>query len=239
MGPLVPDDALAPPDNPGSAATLRRLLNEARDLGFLGPGPIETQLDHARAFAEAVEEARAAHSTSPAPPVPPAPRGVVDLGSGGGVPGLVLAVRWNASSFLLVEAQARRAAFLLHAVAELELGERVAVEAERAEILGHTPSRRGAFDLVTARGFGRPAVAAECAAAFLEVGGLLVVSEPPLDAAGDAGRWSVEGLAALGMGRARPAGSGTGYRFVAVPQEQPCPDRFPRRVGVPAKRPLF
>jgi 16S rRNA (guanine527-N7)-methyltransferase len=207
-------------------ATLDRLLSEARDLGFLGPGPVEVQLEHARAFAEAVEAALA----------PSAPRAVVDLGSGGGVPGLVLASRWEAASFLFVEARARRAAFLLRAVAELGMGGRVTVEAARAEVVGRTPSRRGGFDVATARGFGRPAAVAECAAPFLEVGGVLVVSEPP-NSVGAGARWPEAGLAELGMGGPHPVGSG--YRFVAVSQVEPCPPRFPRRVGVPAKRPLF
>lgn len=206
-------------------ATLRGLLTEARDLGFLGPGPVDAQLEHADAFAEAVESA---WTTSPS--------ALVDLGTGGGVPGLVLAVRWEAPSVLLVEAQGRRAAFLLHAVGALGLQGRVAVEAERAEVVGRTPKRRGAFDVVTARGFGRPAVVAECAAPLLAVGGFLAVSEPPSSSRA-IGRWPEDRLAELGMGSASPAGST--YGFVLVPQIQQCPARFPRRVGVPAKRPVF
>lgn len=207
-------------------ATLDRLLSEARALGFLGPGPVEVQMEHAHAFAEAVEAA----------PAPPGPWAVADLGSGGGVPGLVLVTRWEDASFLFVEAHGRRAEFLLRAVTELGAAERVVVEAARAEVVGRTPARRGTFDVVTARGFGRPAVVAECAAPLLEVGGLLVVSEPPPESRGDV-RWPEDGLAELGMGK--PQLLGTGYRFVAVRQVQPCPSRFPRRVGVPAKRPLF
>jgi 16S rRNA (guanine527-N7)-methyltransferase len=208
-------------------ATLHRLLTEARDLGFLGPGPVEGHLEHADAFAEAVESAWTCSS----------PSTVADLGSGGGVPGLVLAARWETSSFLLVEARGRRCAFLLDAVGELGLRGRVVVEGARAEVVGRIPEWRGAFDVVTARGFGRPAVVAECAAPLLEVGGLLAVSEPPPDSCGVTRRWSGEGLAELGMGKAQPVGSA--YGFVLVFQEQRCPDRFPRRVGVPAKRPLF
>ncbi len=165
------------------------------------------------------------------------PLSVVDLGSGAGVPGLVLAVRWHASSFLLVDAHQRRAAFLLGAIRRLELAGRVVAVAERAETLGRTPQKRGRYDLVTARGFGRPAVAAECAAPFLRAGGLLVVSEPPPAVTAGHARWPAERLAELGMGPARSTGSS--YRFAAVTQEQLCPDRFPRRVGVPSKRPLF
>lgn len=169
---------------------------------------------------------------------PGPPQAVVDLGSGAGVPGLMLAARWENSRFLLVDAQGRRAAFLLRAVRELGFDDRVAVVAERAEVLGRTPAKRGAFDLVTARGFGCPAVVAECAAPFLSVTGLLVVSEPPPDLNADQqSRWSTQGLAQLGMGPPRPMG--TDYRFVVMRQLEACPERLPRRVGVPAKRPLF
>ncbi len=206
---------------------LRRLANEARDLGFLGPGPPGMHLEHAQAFGAVVEAS--GPSSGPAR--------ALDLGSGAGVPGLVLAVRWETSTFVLVESRARRSAFLLHAVEELGLGERVRVLAERAEIVGHTLTQRGGFDLVTARSFARPAVVAECAAPLLGVGGLLVVSEPPGEPGDLSGRWPRGGLAELGLGDAESTTAG--YRFVVVRQRRPCPSRFPRRVGIPAKRPLF
>ncbi|MDA8074037.1 MAG: class I SAM-dependent methyltransferase [Actinomycetota bacterium] len=218
-------------------ATLGDLLGEARDLGFLGPGPISSHVDQSRAFADAVGTVRSATHSARGEATAAAPRSVVDLGSGAGVPGLVLALTWERTAFVLVEAHLRRAAFLVRAVRVLELTARVAVVAERAEIFGQTPSRRGSFDVVTARGFARPAVVAECAAPLLDVGGLLVVSEPPPGTASCGVRWSAHGLAQLGMGRAQPSGSA--YQFAVVTQEQPCPARFPRRVGVPGKRPLF
>ena len=233
-------DSPAGPVRSGSApsAIFERLLAEARDVGFLGPGPVATHLDHSSALAEVVEAARVGGSTG-VDPSATAPRAVADLGAGGGVPGLLLALRWGAATVLLVESRVRPAAFLGRAVVELGLEGRVAVAAERAELLGRTGSRRGAFDLVTARGFGPPGVTAECAAPLLEVGGLLVVSEPPLEGSDVARRWSVQGLAQLGMGSVAAVGSAAGYRFAVVRQERACPDRFPRRVGVPAKRPLF
>jgi 16S rRNA (guanine527-N7)-methyltransferase len=169
------------------------------------------------------------------------PRAVVDLGSGAGVPGLVLATRWE-TSFLLVDAHHRRAEFLTSAVRELELTSRVEVAAVRAEELGRTAKMRGTFELVTARGFGRPAVVAECAAPLLAVGGHLVVSEPPPEVAQSADRWPSAGLEDLGMaslGVRQIRDSGREYHFMIAVQELVCPSGFPRRVGVPAKRPLF
>ena len=69
-----------------SAEALRATLERARDLGFLGPGPVADHLAHARGFL--VAESALGRS----------PGQVVDLGSGGGVPGLVLAAAWPESS---------------------------------------------------------------------------------------------------------------------------------------------
>ena len=89
--------------------------------------------------------------------------------------------------------------------------------------------------MVTARGFGPPAVTAECAAPLLAVRGRLVVSEPPEE---DDRRWPTKALAELGL---RPSGrlEQAFARFQVLRQEQLCPVTFPRRSGVPAKRPLF
>ncbi len=98
--------------------------------------------------------------------------------------------------------------------------------------MAHDPSLRGQFDLVVARSFGKPAVTAECAAGFLHVGGFLVVSEPP-DVT-DETRWEPEGLAELGL---EDSGQQVGCQVMRAVSL--CPERFPRRVGIPAKRPLF
>jgi 16S rRNA (guanine527-N7)-methyltransferase len=150
------------------------------------------------------------------------------------VPGLVLATALPAWRWDLVEAGTRRAAFLERAVEELGLADRVRVRHLRAEDLGRTEAERGGADAVTARSFGPPAVTAECAAPLLRPGGVLVVSEPP-GGAGD--RWPPAGLALVGLAAAerRP-----GPPAVAVlVQGGPCPPRFPRRPGIPAKRPLW
>jgi 16S rRNA (guanine527-N7)-methyltransferase len=90
---------------------------------------------------------------------------------------------------------------------------------------------------VVARSFGSPAVTAECAAPFLEVGGILVVSEPP--DRGASVRWPVEGLADLGLAPVASGGHRGRFGYQVVEKQVPTPDRFPRRTGIPAKRPLF
>jgi 16S rRNA (guanine527-N7)-methyltransferase len=163
---------------------------------------------------------------------------VLDLGSGGGVPGLVLGVQRTDLRLTLLDVGARRCAFLRQAVISLAgLADRVDVVEGRAELLGRDASLRGAFDAVVSRSFGSPAVTAECAAPFLKVGGRLLVSEPPDPDASDR-RWPSDGLALVGLcdeGRRDEAG----YGVRVLTQELPCPDVYPRRVGVPGKRPLF
>lgn len=160
---------------------------------------------------------------------------VADLGSGGGVPALPLALAFPGWVWVLVEASVRRAAFLRDAVGALGLGPLVRVVEDRAEVVGRSVEYRGRFDMVVARSFGPPAVVAECGAPLLRVGGVMVISEPP---GGSPGRWLAAGLVALGLDPEATV-SGGRWAYQVVRQVSLCPERFPRRVGVPVKRPLF
>lgn len=142
-------------------------MERARELGFLGPGEVEGHVRHAMGFAGAVGQTGVQATR------------VVDLGSGGGIPGLVLATMWARSSFALVEAGRRRADFLKWAVGHLSLGDRVTVLASRAEEVGHDPSWRERADVLVARSFAAPAMTAECATGLVRPGGVIVVSDPP------------------------------------------------------------
>lgn len=157
----------------------------------------------------------------------------MDLGTGGGVPGLPLAVWRDDLRWVLVDAMAKRVAFVRSAVADLGISANV-IEG-RAEELARTGDWRGAVDVVVSRSLAAPAVAAEYAAPFLRVGGTAVVAEPP---GGAPGRWSADGLAQLGLRRGPVLFAPTATLQV-LEQREPCPEKFPRRVGVAAKRPLF
>jgi len=192
-------------------------LERARALGFLGPGPVESHIDHAGVFLQALGATQGT---------------VVDLGSGGGVPGLVLAVARPDLRLVLVDARARRCRFLEAVVEELGLDAEV-VEG-RAELVGRTALRARA-NAVVARSFGPPPVTAECGAPLLRLGGRLVVSEPPPPPR--AARWPADGLRLLGLAvRERVA---DGVSVQVLEQVAPCPDTYPRADGLPAKRPLF
>lgn len=158
---------------------------------------------------------------------------VMDIGTGGGVPGLPLATWRGDLRWILVDAMTKRVDFVRTAVDELGLDVEV-VEA-RAEELAAAPDRRGSVDVVVARSLAAPAVAAEYAAPFLKVGGKAVIAEPP---GGDPERWPAAGLAQLGMRRGHVLYARTATLQI-LEQAEGCPEKFPRRVGAAAKRPLF
>lgn len=205
----------------GGGAALVEVLELARERGLLGPGAVEIHARHALGFGEAAGG--------------PPPGAALDLGSGGGIPGLVLAVEWPASDWILLDGRARSTRFLSEAVERLGLEDRVRVVEGRAEVTAHDATLRGSLALVVARGLGSPGVAAECAAGFLAPGGRLVVSEPP-ESTGS--RWPSAALAALGLGPATVV-EGGGFRYAVLDHVADCPPRYPRRVGIPGKRPLF
>jgi 16S rRNA (guanine527-N7)-methyltransferase len=76
---------------------LLAVLQGAQDLGLLGPGPVEAHLDHSRAWAEALG-------------APPAR--FMDLGSGGGVPGLPLVLEWPSAHATLLDSRVRSVAWM-------------------------------------------------------------------------------------------------------------------------------
>lgn len=198
---------------------LADVLADARSLGHIGPGPLEAQIDRSLALCRAVD--------------PPSHGEIIDLGSGGGLPGLVMAAAWTSTTWALLEGRGLRAAFLTEAVKRLGWSDRVTVLADQAERVGRGP-RRHRSPLVVARGFGSPAVTAECAAPLLRTGGFLLVTDPP---GGDDSRWPPGAMAALGQVRSHALSEPVALQVFR--QERPTPDRFPRRVGIPAKRPLF
>lgn len=225
--------AADPPDAErltGASPGVLDALAQARAFGYLGPGPLQTHLDHSHGFGDAALSAR----VSPNGPNDRVFHGrAVDLGSGGGVPGLVLADRWPSSRWTFVDSHQRRMGTLRDVLATLRWTARADVALDRAELVARRPDLRGACDLVVARGFAAPAVTAECAAGFLRPGGLLVVSEPPEGP----DRWSDRGLALLGMSRVITTSST--FRFFVAVQDSACPPKYPRSVGIPGKSPLF
>jgi 16S rRNA (guanine527-N7)-methyltransferase len=188
------------------AATLVVVLAEATRLGHLGGDSVEAHLEHGRRFLAALPDDTGR---------------VLDLGSGGGIPGLVLAVERPDWQIVLLDRREQRTDFLRRAVGRLGISN-VEVVTGEASTLARAGEHRGSYDAVVARSFGPPAATAEAAAGFLRLGGVLVVSEPP-DAG--VGRWPAEAMAKLGLATDRLGIDGlVRFRAVAV-----CPGEFPRR----------
>jgi 16S rRNA (guanine527-N7)-methyltransferase len=167
-----------------------------------------------------------------------APGSALDLGSGGGVPGIVLALARPKVHWTLVDSVGKKADAMRGFVDALALPN-VEVLAERAEVLGRGPGRES-YDLVAARACAALPVLAEYALPLLRVGGTLLawkgapVAEE-LDAGAAASARLGGGAPAVRPSHAPALGH---HSFVVIRKLHPTPARYPRRPGEPARRPL-
>jgi 16S rRNA (guanine527-N7)-methyltransferase len=160
---------------------------------------------------------------------------IVDLGSGAGPPGLVLAIERPEAEVVLVESVGKKCAWLEATVEALGL-ENVRVVCARAEELDEAP-----FDVVTARALASLNVLLEYGAPLLREGGVLVAWKGAVDA-----REEADGLHAaevLGLEReevraVQPYAASERRTLHVFRKTQPTPEMYPRRAGIAAKRPL-
>lgn len=164
-------------------AVLLDALRESQRLGMLGARPVTEVVAHARHFVRVLSAVTG---------------DVLDLGTGGGVPGLVIA--WDRPDLrvTLLDRRAKRTDLLTRLLGRLELTTRVQVLCGDAETLGRAAPHRHAYDAVTCRGYGPPAITLRHAVAFVAPAGLIVISEPP---PGADDRWDRELTALLGLER--------------------------------------
>jgi 16S rRNA (guanine527-N7)-methyltransferase len=162
----------------------------------------------------------------------------VDVGSGGGLPGLVLAVCRPDTHWLLVEARQKKAAAVLDFARTLGLAN-VTVAAEPAETVARQAEHRGRYDGVTSRAVGRLDVVAELSRGFLRPGGVIVaIKGPGWEAEREAAEAARETLA-VGPIAAHQAPSPTRQTWlVTMVANGEVPPVVPRRPGVPRRRPL-
>ena len=218
----------------GLLSALREKVDPALDavflrsfeLGFLGGMPIADQIEHALGFVAIFELELGGPPSS-----------VIDLGTGGGVPGLVLASCWPDSRVVLMDVNERRTAFLREVVDGWSGSGRAEVLRGRAETLGHDDEFRERFEAVTSRSFGLPAATAECGASFLVVGGSMVISEPP--DSDPAVRWPEQGLRQVGLDPVTTLRPLVRFGYQILRKVEPIDARYPRRVGIPVRRPVF
>ncbi len=162
---------------------------------------------------------------------------VADVGTGGGLPGVPLAVAFPRTRVTLVEASARKTAFLRNVVQRLGLPN-VEVITARAETLGRDAAARERFDVVVSRAVAELRVLAELCLPLVAAGGVMAAIKG--SRATDEVAAAASALEALGAAEPEIASLGDGGPLVVVfvRKSSPTPARFPRREGVPAKRPL-
>ena len=161
---------------------LVEVLERARRFGFLGDRQISEVIDHSRTFVDAIADTTGS---------------VLDLGSGAGVPGLVIALDRPDLRVTLLDRRTKRTDALQQAVRRLRWSGRVQVVAEDVE--DFLRGRHEYFDVVVARGFGPPDETLRIAASAVREGGRIVISEPPPGVGED--RWTPPLLHWVGVER--------------------------------------
>ena len=172
--------------------TLHDVLGDAQKWGTLGRRSVSQVIEHARQFLPPLQD-----SLGP----------VIDIGTGAGVPGLVIADARPDLTLVLTDRRATRMDALRRGVAAMGLDARVAVVTADVEDLGRDPEHRAKYAAVVSRGFGPPEVTLRLATPLAKNGGLIVISEPPPDSPP---RWKTELLQELGLTLS------TGFPGVAV-----------------------
>lgn len=165
---------------------------------------------------------------------------LIDIGTGGGFPGLPLKIARPEIRLTLLDSVRKKTEFLEHLVRALGLCD-VTVLTARAEELGQQPQYRERYDAAVSRALAELPVLLELCLPFVRVGGRLVAPRR-----GDLLAQQAEAERAArelgGVFRAPiPVDLGpgyTGYGLVVVDKAAPTPPRYPRRPGIPAKRPL-
>jgi 16S rRNA (guanine527-N7)-methyltransferase len=164
-----------------TAVVLERLLREAQRIGMLGSRPIPEVIAHAQSFVAAL---------------PDGVRNVVDLGTGAGIPGLVVAVARPDLVVTMVDRREKRTDFVHRAIRALDAHDRARVVCADVEILINDRQWMGTFDVAMSRGFGAPYTTVLWAARLVRPGGWVMISEPPIE---HANRWDPRQLAAIGV----------------------------------------
>lgn len=165
-------------------------------------------------------------------------RSLIDVGSGSGVPGIPLKILEPSIQLTLVEAKQRKSEFLEALLPELGMRD-VTVVTKRAEEAGHDPRYREMFDFAIAKALAPLRTLLELTLPFVRMGGLVIAAKgKEAESEVQDARVSLETLngsvrAIDVIPLAQPQ-----QHVVLIDKELPTPERFPRRPGMPAKRPL-
>ncbi|MCB9133862.1 MAG: 16S rRNA (guanine(527)-N(7))-methyltransferase RsmG [Anaerolineales bacterium] len=164
---------------------------------------------------------------------------VIDVGTGAGFPGLALKIAYPEMHLTLVEAVGKKAAFCAEVTRALGL-ENVEILTARAEELGQKPVHREQYDWAVARAVAPLPILAEYLLPLVKTGGRMLAQK------GKESALEIEqaenAINTLGgtLTQVVPVvlPSAEAHTLIVITKTRPTPDRYPRRVGVPAKRPL-
>jgi len=162
------------------------------------------------------------------PLLPPQAHRLADVGAGGGVPGIVLAIARPEIHVTLIEATRKKADFLRAAAAELKLTN-IAVEPRRAEEIAHSPMRES-FDVVVARAVALLPILVEWLLPLVKIGGFALAMKGPK--AIEELKQAEYAIGQLGGGRAEALPvelpQTIGHLLIKIPKIGRTPPRFPR-----------
>jgi 16S rRNA (guanine527-N7)-methyltransferase len=164
---------------------------------------------------------------------------LLDIGTGAGMPGIPLKLVYPNARLVLLDSIAKKTAFLRHIVGELGL-EEVGIVTSRAEEIGHLTEYRESFDLVVCRAVSELATAAEFTLPFCRTGGLAVVPKKKgIEREISQAKGAIEILGGRLMSVQQvPVRGLEEHVLVVLEKISPTPVAYPRRPGIPAKRPL-
>ena len=168
------------------------------------------------------------------------PHRMIDVGAGAGFPGVPIKIARPAVELTLLETTRKKCEFLQAVIAELGLDNAVVVNA-RAEEAGRDPAHREAYDVAVARAVAEMPVLSEYLLPFVKIGGL-AVAQKSKEAPREVGRAGAA-IATLG-GRLKKIvpvtvpGLAEQRYLVVLEKIAPTPAKYPRRAGVPSKKPI-
>jgi 16S rRNA (guanine527-N7)-methyltransferase len=165
---------------------------------------------------------------------------IVDVGTGAGFPGVPLKIVFPRPGLVLIEPTAKKTSFLRHIVRTLEL-ENVEVLNSRAEEAGHLPLYREQFDLALSRAVAPLPALVELTLPFCHIGGRFVAHKKgEIDQEiNDAKNAIAELGGGLGQIKKIELDEFTDARYlIIIDKIHPTPDKYPRRTGVPQRRPI-
>ncbi|MBP0017155.1 MAG: 16S rRNA (guanine(527)-N(7))-methyltransferase RsmG [Cyanobacteria bacterium SBLK] len=164
----------------------------------------------------------------------------IDIGTGGGFPGIPIAIACPNYQVTLLDSVRKKMLLLDEIITALNL-QNVKILSGRAEEIGQDLNQRESCDLAAIRAVGLPSVCAEYSLPFLKLGGIAILYR---------GQWSAEETKSLSLAAKKLGGEIKEIASLQTPlsksirhciyleKKEPTPAQYPRRVGIPTKKPL-